>query len=284
MNRLFVVVGVLLVVGVAIAWSSGVHGVTPEQVFAAGKASMADGDFEKALRAFATAARADRENREYYQSYSMVRRILTLRAGLAQQTDPQRWEYMARALHAFYVRENLYAESLALGKQMHARLNTASSATMLAETQLAMNLNAEAAAVLAGLDPDKATAATHALHGLALVRQDKTAQARKIAKAAVLPKDAGPGTTYSVARLQAAIGNTDEALDLLARCFEGVAPSRLDGFKNHARLCPEFADLVSTDAFAKVLLTGSKVAESKCSGGSKCAGCPMRGSCPSGQK
>jgi len=166
---------------------------------------------------------------------------------------------------------------------MHAKLNTASSAKTLAETQLALNLNDKAAETLASLDEARQTPATRALHGLALARQGKTDDARQIAESIKLTDDAGPGMLYSVARLNAAAGNSDQALILLTKCFESLAPSRLPGFKDHARKTPEFASLASTNAFDTVMLTESKVPESKCSGGTSCANCPMRGKCSGSQ-
>ena len=273
-----------LFVGVIMICPAAVHGESPEQVFAGGKALLAKGDFQGALQAFAAAARANRENREYIQEYSMVRRIITLRERLDMEKDPERWEYIARALHAFYIDQGIYSESLALNKKIHARLNTASSAWMLAETQLAMGMNAEAAEVLAGLDQSKATAATRALHGIALAKEKNMEGARKLASTVVLAEGAGPHTVYIVARLQAAIGNQDRALNLLRQCFERVPPSRLDVYKIHAKQSPEFAALLSSPVFAKVLDTKSKIPESKCSGGSKCAGCPMRKKCSKAEK
>ena len=112
-----------------------------------------------------------------------------------------------------------------------------------------------------------------------MARQGELEQARQIAAGIELAGDAGPGPVYSVARLNAAVGNDAEALSLLTRCFESLAPSRLPGFKGHAQKTPEFASLVSTAAFQQVLRAESKVAESACSGGSGCATCPMRGKC-----
>jgi hypothetical protein len=149
----------------------------------------------------------------------------------------------------------------------------------LAETQLALNKNDAAEATLAGLAAAKQTPATRALRGLALARQGKMDEAKKAAATIELSDDAGPGTIYSVARLNAAVGSHDEALELLTRCFESLAPSRLPGFKDHATKTPEFAALVSTAAFDEVLATESKIHESACSGGSRCATCPMRGQC-----
>jgi len=94
-----------------------------------------------------------------------------------------------------------------------------------------------------------------------------------------VPAKAGPRELYCAARLQAAVGNAPEAVDLLKACMENVRPSLQDGYRSHAKQCDDFALLSSTDEFAKALATESKVDESGCSGGSKCAGCPSRGKC-----
>jgi tetratricopeptide (TPR) repeat protein len=251
-----------------------------EQWFAKGEALLANGEFSAALRAFASAARADHNNKEYVQHYTMLRTIVDLRSRLETTENPQQWEQIARSLHAFYVNEKLYSELLAVDKQMHAKLNTAESAAMLAETQLAMDLNKEAAGTLSGLAPHKASASCLALLGIALVRTGKTAEAGELAGKLSLPDNATPGTKYVAARLYAAVGDSANALRLLGRCFESVLPSQLDGFKSHAKQCPEFAAMISTPEFGRVMETKSKMPESQCSGGGNCANCPMRGKCP----
>jgi len=172
---------------------------------------------------------------------------------------------------------------LVVDKKSHARFNTASSAGLLAETQLAMGRNAEALEVLAALTPEKSTTVTQALLAIAMTRQGRLDESRKIAEETAGSHSRDPGTLYTLARMQASVGNQDAALKLLTRCFEAVPPSRLDNLKAHAKQCPEFADLAASDSFATVLRTVSKVAESKCSGGSSCAGCPMRGNCAKSQ-
>lgn len=255
-----------------------------EQTFANGEKLLAKADFDGALKAFAQAAKTDRTKPEYLQHYAMVNQIVGLRKRLATEQDAGQWEYIARGLHAFYIGQALYAEALPLDRQFHERFSTAHSATMLAETQLVLNRNAAAAEVLAALEASKHTPGTRALQGLALARQGKTDDARQIAQGIKLATDSGPSTIYSLARLQAALGNTDEALGLLQRCFESIAPSQLDGYKRHAKLSPDFSTLVSTAGFVQVLETKSKVAESPCSGGSRCSNCPMRGNCPSSKQ
>ena len=249
------------------------------EVFARGKASLAEGDLQAALKSYAAAARADRSNREYLSQYMLLRQAIEMRTRLETEKNPRRWEQLARSLHQFYVGQKMYTEVLALDRRVHARAKTASSAVSLAETELAMELNAEAVKTLSSVPSAKATASSQALLGIALLRQGDVQGAKQMAETVVLPEKTGPGTVYSVARLQAAVGNKDRTLQLLTLCFESVAPSRADGFKSHAKQSPDFAKLVSTAEFTKVLETKSKVSESACSGGSSCAGCPMRGNC-----
>ena len=247
--------------------------------FEQGRKLVSQGDLEAAMEAFATAARTDRSNTEYMQNFSLVRQVIMIRGALAQEKNAQRWEYYARALHTFYIGEGLYDEALDLDKQIHERVNSASSAALLAETQLAMNMNAEAAELLSKLPPEKTNTVTESLEGIALARLGKKADALKHAHLARVGDGDGPGVVYCVARLQAATGNTTEATALLTRCFEQVPPSQLDGFKSHAKVTPEFAALADTPEFHQALKTASKVQESSCSGGSSCAGCPMRSQC-----
>ena len=246
---------------------------------ARGKDLLAKADFNGAMQAFATAAKADTKNQQYRHSFALVRQVIALRDRLDKEQDPQRWEYIARALLDFYTTERIYPAALELGERMHGKLNTSASARMLGETQLAMGKNVEAEKMLAALDPQKATPATKSLYGLALVRTGKADEAAKIARSFAVPDDAEPRAIYCAARLQAAVGNVPETVELLRRCMENVQPSLQDGYREHARLCDDFALLSSSDAFAKALATKSKIAESKCSGGGKCAGCPNRAKC-----
>ncbi len=231
------------------------------------------------MQAFSTAARADRSNTQYMQHFSLIRQVIMIQNALVKEKDPQRWQYYARALHSYYVGENLYDQALGLDKQIHERVNSAASAALLAETQLAMDKNAEAIELLSKLPADKTSVVTESLEGIALARLGKKDDALKHATLAKLADDDSPGAVYCVARLQAATGNVQQAATLLARCFEQIPPSQLDGFKTHAKLTPEFTALAATPEFTQALKTESKVVESSCSSGSSCAGCPMRGDC-----
>jgi predicted negative regulator of RcsB-dependent stress response len=276
-----------LLVGVAFSLallcSVTAHAETAEQAFVRGNTLLAKGSFQEALQAYSTAVRAERTNQQYGQQFMLVRRVIALRESLDREKDTQRWLKIAQSLRSFYISQGIYSEALSVDEGIHSRLNTALSAGQLAETQLAMGRDAEASRVLSSLAPEKVTTATQALLGIAIARQGQVDEARSISEAIATSDSSDPGTQYVLARLQAVVGNHGTALGLLTRCFEAVPPSRLNDLKMHAKLTPELAALASTDGFAAALQTESKVAESKCSGGSSCAGCPMRGNCAKSQ-
>ena len=276
-----------LLVGVAFSLavfcSATAHAETAKQAFVRGNALLAKGSFQEALQAYSTAVRAERTNQQYGQQFMLVRRVIALRGNLDREKDPPRWLRTAQSLRSFYIGQGIYSEALSVDEKTHARLNTASSAGQLAETQLAMGRDAEASRVLSALAPKEATTVTQALLAIALARQGQVGEARKIGYAIARSGSSDPGTLYVLARMQAIVGNHGAALGLLTRCFEAVPPSRLDNLKMHAKHSPEFAALASSDGFATALQIESKVAESTCSGGSSCAGCPMRGKCAKSQ-
>lgn len=272
---------VLLSAVALLAIGSAARAETAADSFAKGEGLMAKGDIDGALAAYANAARADQSNQEYVQHYTILRRITQLRKSLGEEKEPTRWENTARALHSFYVSERVYPEALSLGRQIHARLNNEWSAVTLAETELSLSLNDDAAKTLSGLGEEKSTPATQALLGIALVRSGQADRAKEIAKSIELPQEANPQAAYATARLSAAVGDSTKALELLSQVLQSVPASRQDGFKEHAKTSPEFAAMAATPEFAKALATESTIPESKCSGGKSCAGCPMRGNCPS---
>mgnify|MGYP000390523389 CR=1 FL=1 len=266
-------------IGVLLSFPASVWADAAQEAFAKGQALFNKGDLDGALASFATAARIDRTNDKYMERYSVVRRIVALRQSLQAEADAERWLYLARALYALYCQEGMLSDAAALAQAIHGKLNDVSSAVILAETQLALGQNAEAAKVLSALGEHQSTASSRALLGIALARQGNLDRARKISDSIVVAEGAGPQTHYSLARLYALTADPAKALSALTRCMESLAPSRQESFREHARRCPDFAGLASTPGFVKALATPSKVPESACSGGSGCAGCPMRGKC-----
>ena len=254
-------------------------GEDPAKLFADGKALLTKGDFDGALKALEAAAKADSKNDEYRQEASVLRRIIKIRKNLDDQKDMAKWEATARSLRAFYYDNDIYTEALALDKRVHARLNTPESAAMLAETQLELGRNAEAAELLGDVEDGKLTPQARVLLGIARAREKNVDGAREAL--AKLPKaeEAGAGLLFDMARLASLTGDQKRAAELLTKCFEATPPSRLASFKAYARQCKDLGGLAGTEAFTKALATESKVAESKCSGGSDCGKCPMKGGC-----
>ena len=251
------------------------------KAFADGKALLAKADFAGAQKAFAAAAKADRDKPEYMQQYAMLRKVILLRDALPRETNAEKWQLMARSLRSYYLQNKVYSEALALDQKVHAKLNNTDSAVSLAQTQLAMGLNADAARLLGAIEEKAATPESRILLGIALAREKKMDEARAIAAKVDPPADAGSGLYYDTACLRALTGDTTGALLMLTRAFELTPPSRLDSVKAGAKEDKDLASLVSSPEFAKVMKTESKVKESSCSGGSDCGSCPSRSGCNS---
>lgn len=259
------------------------HGASGSGAFEEGNALLAEGDLQGAMEAYSTAVRSDRENQQYVQQFMLIRQVVALESSLDKQTDPDRWAETAQSLRSFYAARGITSEAISIDLRMHSKLNTALTAAQLAESQLRAGQADEAAQVLGSLDEKKATPATQALRAVALARAGRLGEARKIAASMSSLEQPDAGTLYNLARMHAAVSEDEKALSFLTACFEVVPPSRLVNLKAHAQGSPEFARLADKGAFATVLKTESKITESKCSGGSSCAGCPMRGGCPSSQ-
>jgi len=267
---------------IACVGSLGLAATPAADSFEQGKSLLAQGDLEGALAQYAAAARADQRNAEYMQQYALLRQAIELRRQFAVETDPTRLDYQARALQAFYRQNSMKRESLELAQQAHQRLKTSESAVVLAEAALSQDKFDLAVSTLTALGSDQCPAIGMALKGVALARQGKAADARQVLASLQLASDADPATIYTVARLKAAIGDAAGAADDLTKAMAAVAPSRQDSLREHAKTSPEFAAMASSPAFAAALATPSKVSESRCSGGSNCSTCPMRGKCGGG--
>ena len=207
---------------------------TPAEAFKRGKTRLSEGDLRGALEEYADAARAAPDNSSYLREFMLVRNAVLLKHNLARVENQQQWPQMVNWLRAFYAGNGLLQQALDLDKQIHAKKDTSFTAMQLAETQLALDLNADAEAVLSALGKEESTTASRALLAIALVRQGKSSEARTIAEATAASDKDGPITLYDLARMQAALGNADLAIVLLTDSFEATLPSRLDLFKRHA--------------------------------------------------
>mgnify|MGYP005836385671 CR=1 FL=1 len=254
------------------------------KAFTEGKALLAKGDFDGALKAYAEAAKADSDKKqEYRQQYAILRQVITMRSAVETEKNPQKSQAMIRALRSFYRQNSLHSEALALDKKAFAKSNSAESAAALAQTQLAMGMNREASQFLGGLDEKLLTSETRILLGIALARQKKIDAAKAALDKCKLEKDAQDyGLLYNMACAKALVGDHAGALDMLTQAFQATPPSRLDFLKADAKKDSDLAGLAGSAGFEKALKTESKVKESKCSGGSSCGNCPSRGSCSSG--
>ncbi|MBU0718473.1 MAG: hypothetical protein KJ749_09520 [Planctomycetes bacterium] len=280
----------MVVLSLAISWTVWAAGAVlakpmgeGSKAYAEGMALLAKDDFEGALASFEAAVKADTENQEYVQQYAMLRQIVRMRQAIADQQDEARWLKMAEALRTFYWDHRLYSEVLPLDQERHRRAPGAESATLLAETQLALEMDAQAVAMLEGLTEEQTSPRTRVLHGLALARLGHPEKAKQnVAADEPVADDVGPRYFYDLARLQAVVAGAEAAVGPLARSLELTPPSRIDAFRSEAKSCKEFARLMNAPGFAEILETPSKVEESSCSKGPSCGSCPKRATCGEG--
>ena len=242
--------------------------------FAAGQALLVKADLPGALTAFKSAVKADPENNEYFQNYSLLQRVLKLRTALGEEQDADTWQQMARALYGFYWQYKLYGEALPLARGLHEKAGTGESAGVLANTLLALEKNEEAAALLAALDSSKTTPHTLALQGLALARLGKLDDAKAAAAKLEIPKDCGADLCYDAARLYALLGDSEKAIRLLTCAFESTPADQLDTAKADAKTSKDLGKLSSTPEFAKALESKSKLAG--CGSKAACGKCPLK--------
>ncbi len=110
------------------------------------------------------------------------------------------------------------------------------------------------------------------LHGLALARLGKLDQARAIAANLELSKECPGIVCYHAARLQALLGEPEQALKTLVCAFECTPAGELVRLKEQAKACTDLGNLRSSDGFVKALQTESKIKAG-------CGGCTQ--ACPS---
>ncbi len=249
-------------------------------VFATGKALLAKADFDGALQAFKKAATVDANNQEYAQQYAVLRQVVRMREDCPKEQDADQWLKMADALRTYYHNHRLYSEALPLDQKRHRRTQSAESAVLLAETQLALGMHSQASELLGNLSKELISPRTRVLHGLALARAGRIKEATKLAEQLPPTEDSvGPRYHYDLARIHVLAGDSMRAFDSLTQSFELTPPSKLDAFRSEVVKCEEFGLFRHSVEFARALETPSKVEESGCSKGPACGQCPKRAQC-----
>jgi tetratricopeptide (TPR) repeat protein len=244
--------------------------------FAAGKALLVKGDFQAALDAFKAATKAAPENSEFFQEYTLLRRVMNIREQLKAEEDAETWQRMSRALYNYFRQHKVNGEALAIARGLHEKASSSESAALLADAQLEAGENAAAATLLAGIAEADRTPQIDILQGIALARQGKVAEAKAIAGKLELPKDCDGPVCFDAARLYALAGDADKAIDVLKCAFECTPANQLDAVKADAKACRDLAAVSANPAFATALETKSKAAAAGgC--GKDCGKCPSKG-------
>lgn len=245
--------------------------------FKRGTELLQKGEFENALQAWADAARADSANADYRNEYAVLRRVIMLRKALDKESNPTKWQTDAQAVRSFYYARELYSEAATLDQQAHERFKNADTATLLGESLLALDRDADAERVLAGVNPLPPKG--NLLLGLAQARTGKLDEAKKAAVELKLPADADASLLIIAGRLEAAVGRSDSALGLIKRALETTRPSQIEAVRAQVAKFKEFSSISETADFKTALATASKVSESKCSTGKDCGSCASKTKC-----
>lgn len=254
---------------------SGVAGSCKE-----GDVLLKKADFDGAIRAYLTAAKADPARIELANKARLIRRVQNIRKLMdSGSLCPVRWEAAAVSVHTFYLQHGVSQEAVALGRTAHEKLKNVTSVAMLAEALLEAKQNSEAVKFLERLDPKLLVPRNHLTLGIALARERQTKKAKAVAKLFESEKKTDPHLLYSLARLNALLGNKKPCFRQLKACFQATPPALLASFREHVRINPDFTSIASKPRFGKVLATPSKITVSACSQGASCASCPQRGGC-----
>ena len=260
---------------------------TPEQAAEYSRSArelLAQGDFDGALDQLGAAAKADPKHTEHRRELAVLRAVIRARESIVSEVDAARWEQLARALRAYYHEHGIFGEALELDGQLHARLGTAESAAMLAESRLALKRNAAALETLGEFDASALTPRGRSLMALATARLGRADDAARLVRECTDPGCADAAVMFDLACAHSLLGDQTAAANHLIAAFEHTPPSRLDALKNLARRRADLKPLSQTDLFVPALATKSRVKESGCSGGSSCGKCPSRGTCGGNQK
>jgi len=237
--------------------AQGAEGASGDELFQKGESLLAEGNLAGALEAFAAASRAAPLDEHYAARATTLRRVLALRERLADEGDLAHWVRIARALHLFYHEHGLYDLSLEVDRQIHERLDSGLSASLLTRTLMAQQKNAEAAEMLGALPEEKQTLSTRVMRAIALARAGQEADATEVAYGVELPKPLCAGKAYLLARMYAAVGNKPKAAALLTAAFKHAPQARLASFKVTAQRTAEFDALFADPEYAFVLQTVS---------------------------
>ena len=250
-----------------------------------GKTLLAQGDFAGALEAFKATAKADAENKDYFQAYRLLRRVIQVRKQFAEEQDEVIWQQTGRALYNYYRQYDILGETLPLARALHEKMASDESAVMLADAQLALDQDAAAADLLAGLSAEQRTVHTDILQGIALARLDRLDEAQALVAELKLPRECDAQVYFDAARLYAQLDDARQALALLQRAFESTPAQFLDDSKADARKCADLAGLATGPEFVRVLETKSEVkAGGGGCGGKSAGGCGSKSAAGCGSK
>ena len=238
-------------------------------------------DYKAALMAYAKAARANPTEAYYRNQFALLRSVGKMQAAMAAEPVAEKWQGYAEAVRNYLYGKGFYEAALAVDSAAYEKFSDVSSGSKKLESLLMLSKNDEAAALASGLEATETSTRLATLKPVALARNGQVDQAVAAVEDLTIYADKDPYALFDLARISQAAGKQDEAYSYLKLFLEHTVPTEMATSRNMISLCDDFSSLHEQEAFAAVLATESKVAQSDCSGGSSCGSCSLKGKCSS---
>ena len=110
------------------------------QAFAAGKTALKAADFTKALEQFKNATRGDPDNQQYFNAYTLLRRVIKMREQVTKEMEAEAWQQFARQLYAYYHENGISTELVSLATTLCATLADSATNWMWIVSPVAMRI------------------------------------------------------------------------------------------------------------------------------------------------
>jgi tetratricopeptide (TPR) repeat protein len=255
-------------------------------------AILEQGDYNKALKLFATAAREQTDQPYYKEQYAILRRVIKMkRAMQAEQMQKElseaelkKWNSYYSAVRAYYYDQGLYSESIELDKTASEKLGTDQSIINYLETLAVLDKVQQAEQFIStSSESVKDKTEFVILESLFKQRAGNAVNIQELdIKASKAAKDAPRAFVY-LACIYQLQDNQNKALQSIVKALENTPPTQITMTRKLITNMKEFNEILKTDKYQRAMETESKIYQSGCTGGSSCNSCSLRETCPSKQ-
>lgn len=247
------------------------------------------GDYDSALKIYASAARKYTCEPYYKEQYSILRRVIKMKKAMksektAELTDSQKkkWTSYYFAIRGYYYAQGYYSESLALDKNASEILKTDQAKINYLETMVVLDHKDQAQKFCSEITGPLREKTIFRILGL-LARPENTDNfnvIQELGKIAFSPEDNPRCMVYSACIYQLN-NNHEKACQSIIKALESTPPTVIPATRKLIRNMKQLQKCSESRKFQAALKTESKVYQSGCTGGSSCNTCSLKGKCPS---